>query len=285
MRRAAISLTCAIGALVLVTACAGEARDVPRAPAPPAVTAWAIGDAEPGGDARLLAARVRGERPDRFLYLGDVYETGTAREFRAGYEPLFGALGARTIPTPGNHEWGKRAVGYLPYWRGKLGRPAGDWSRHRVGRGWEVLSLNSEAPHGAGSAQLRWLAAATAQPGTCRIALWHRPRWSTGWHGDQDDMAPVWDALRGRARLVLSGHDHDLQRFADRDGLRQYVSGGGGRPNIPLPRGSRARPVFVNRLSTGGLRLSLTRGRAAMTFVSASGRVLDRSTATCRPTG
>jgi hypothetical protein len=226
---------------------------------------------------------VRRERPDRLLYLGDVYENGTAREFRRGYDVLYGPLARRTIPTPGNHEWGNRDIGYRPYWRAELGRPMPDWHRHTLPSGWQVLSLNSEAPHGPGSPQARWLARATARPGTCRIAIWHRPRWSTGWHGDQADMAALWNGLRGHARLMLAGHDHDLQRFADRDGLREIVSGGGGRPNIPLSRGSQATLRFVNRTTPGGARLRLTRGRATIEMVASSGRVLDRSVVTCRP--
>jgi len=248
-----------------------------------ATTIWAVGDAENSARARVLAARVRRGRPDRLLYLGDVYEHGTAREFSQGYDALYGSLGRRTIPTPGNHEWGNRDVGYRPYWRAKLGRPMPDWHRHTLPDGWQVLSLNSEAPHGPGSPQARWLADAVRRPGTCRIAIWHRPRWSSGWHGDQADMATLWNGLRGRARLVLSGHDHDLQRFADRDGLRQIVSGGGGRPNVPIPRGSRGRLRFVNRITPGGARLTLSRGRATIEMVASSGRVLDRSVATCRP--
>lgn len=248
----------------------------------PAVVVWAIGDADAGGRSQRLAAFVRRQRVDRFAYLGDVYEAGTAREFRRGYDALWGPLARRTTPTPGNHEWGNRDVGYRPYWRGKLGHAIPDWQRVRLGAGWELLSLNSQGPHGAGSEQLQWLERATRRPGTCRIAIFHRPRFSSGWHGDQADVAPLWNALRGHARLVLSGHDHDLQRFADRDGLRQLVSGAGGRVNIPIPRRSRATARFTNRLTSGGVRLRLTPGHASIEFVAAGGRVLDRSSATCR---
>ena len=84
---------------------------------------------------------------------------------------------------------------------------------------------------------------------------------------------------------MLSGHDHDLQRFADRDGLRQIVSGGGGRPNIPLPRRSRATLRFVNR-TTPAAHACASRAAARRSRSSpASGRVLDRSVVTCRPVG
>mgnify|MGYP001290362468 CR=1 FL=1 len=286
MRRSASVIACAglaVAALACGTGASGSAGPAARPAADRAVVLWAVGDADASARARGLAAFVRVQRPDRFAYLGDVYETGTAREFRTGYDPLWGPLAGRTVPTPGNHEWGNRDTGYRPYWRGKTGRAVPDWRRVPLGAGWELLSLNSEAPHGPGSAQLAWLAAATARPGTCRIAIWHRPRFSTGWHGDQPDMAPVWNALGGHARIVLSGHDHDLQRFADRDGLRQIISGAGGRLNIPIPHRSRAQVRFVDRLRTGGARLRLTRGRATIELVADGGRVLDRSAATCRP--
>lgn len=274
----------AITALALIAAtlaaCAGAASAPPARPGASA-SVWALGDADTTPLGRSLAAVVRGARPDLLLYLGDVYERGTADEFRRRYDPLYGALAQRTLPTPGNHEWPLRGDGYRPYWRAAHGRPVPDWQKRRIA-GWEILSLNSEAPHGPGSAQLAWLRTATARPGTCRIAIFHRPRYSTGWHGDQADIAPLWDALSGRSRLVLSGHDHDMQRFADREGLRQLVAGAGGRPNVPLAGRSRARLLFAERLRPGALRLRLSPGRARIDFVATSGRVLDRSTATCR---
>lgn len=286
MRASVTALACgglAVAALACDTGVSGAGAGARTTAAPTrAVTVWAVGDAEAGARSRRLAAYVRRQRADHFAYLGDVYETGTAREFQVGYEALWGPLAGRTTPTPGNHEWRNRDTGYRPYWRAKLGHAVPDWQRVRLGAGWELLALNSEAPHGPGSAQLEWLARATRRPGTCRIAMWHRPRFSTGWHGDQGDMAPVWNALSGHARIVLSGHDHDLQRFADRQGLRQVVSGAGGRINIPVPHRSRARVRFVDRFTSGGVRLRLTPGRASIEFVAADGKVLDGSAATCR---
>jgi len=279
-----MSRTAAIASAALCAAVlAGCASAESTAPATTAsATVWALGDADTTPLGRALAPTVSRARPDLFLYLGDVYERGTADEFRRRYHPLYGQLARRTLPTPGNHEWPLRDAGYRRYWRAAHGRAIPDWQKRRIG-GWEILSLNSEAPYGPGSAQLAWLRRASARAGTCRIAIFHRPRFSTGWHGDQADMAPLWNALRGRARLVLSGHDHDMQRFADRDGLRQLVAGAGGRPNIPLAVRSQAKLVFSERLRPGALRLRLSPGRASIDFVATSGRVLDRSSATCRP--
>ena len=242
---------------------------------------WAVGDAAtPGPGPRRLAATIRRARPDRLLYLGDVYESGTAAEFRRNYDPLYGSLGSVTEPTPGNHEWANRFSGYYRYWRAKKGRRQPPWSSVHTA-GWELLNLNSEAAHGPGSRQLRWLQRALAPGGDCRIAFWHRPRFSAGLvHGDAPDTAPLWNALRGRARAVLSGHEHDLQRLRVRGGLTQYVAGAGGRARYPLDS-SDGRLAWGRDDRYGALRIVLEPGTATFEFHDAAGRVLDRSSTTC----
>ena len=202
---------------------------------------WAVGDAAtPNDGARRLAAHIRAQRPDRFLYLGDVYEHGTAREFRLNYDPLYGSLATVTDPTPGNHEWANRFSGYYPYWRAKKGRRQPPWSSTSVA-GWQILSLNSMADHGPGSRQLRWLRREVAgTPGDCRIAFSHVPRYSAGTYEDNPGMAPLWSALRGHARAFLSGHDHNLQRLRPAGGITQYIAGAGGAERL---RGRRGRPA------------------------------------------
>ena len=52
-----------------------------------AQTVWAVGDgADSDSQDDALAGRIQGSGVDRFLYLGDVYETGTAplERYRAG---------------------------------------------------------------------------------------------------------------------------------------------------------------------------------------------------------
>ncbi|CAB4861341.1 unannotated protein [freshwater metagenome] len=270
-------------ALAAALLCVGVmASPVAHAGSPAATTVWAVGDADLTPSGKALSTWLRARNPTRLLYLGDVYESGSGAEFARRFDPLYGAIARRVIPTPGNHEWANHATGYDPYWLTHQGRAPGPWFARHIGS-WEILSLNSEAPHAAGSSQLAWLRRATRAPGTCRIVLWHRPRWSTGWHGDQPDLAPLWNAVKGHARIVLSGHDHDLQRFADRDGLRQYVSGAGGRFNIPVTHGSGATLRFADRSNRGALRLRLSRGRAELAFIATGGRVLDRSVTTCTP--
>lgn len=250
----------------------------PRAPA----VLWAVGDGADGGAAaKALARRIAAARPSRFLYLGDVYPLGTPRAFRSGYASVYGALARRTAPTPGNHDWPQHPTGYDRYWRSVTGAPTPPWYALRIG-GWLVLSLNSEAPHGAGSPQDRWLRGRLARHrGTCALAFWHRPLMSAGSHGDQPDVRPFWDRLRGHAALVLNGHDHNLQRLRPRDGIVEIVAGAGGRGHYSLNAGD-PRLAFADTRNYGAARIALRPGGARIDLVSTGGRVLDSSQISCR---
>jgi len=282
----------------LVLAAAGSATALVRRPAPPPVptanrafpsadrpqapaVVWAIGDGADGGEAaRALARRVARDRLGRLLYLGDVYERGTARDFRDRFASVYGPLARRTAPTPGNHDWPNHDVGYDPYWRSVTGAATPPWYSFRIG-GWEVLSLNSEAPHGTDSPQVRWLQAHLRRStGTCRLAFWHRPLQSAGHHGDQSDVSPLWNSLTGRAALVLNGHDHDSQRLRPKNGIVAAVAGAGGHGRYGVD-GSDRRLAFAIDSADGGLRLRLRPGRAELEFVAVDGRTLDRSSVGC----
>ncbi|HTN25947.1 MAG TPA: metallophosphoesterase [Solirubrobacteraceae bacterium] len=261
---------------------------LPSGPAGDAVV-WAVGDGADGGSAaKAVVARIAAGHPDRLLYLGDVYGgtiegavrgDGTADDYRDAYATTYGRLASRTAPTPGNHEWPQRGDGYEPYWRRITGTTPPAYYAFTSG-GWKLLSLNSEAPHGAGSRQVRWLQRELRAPGTCRLAFWHRPRFSIGRHGDQADVAPLFDALRGHAVLAVSGHDHNMQRYRPVGGVTQVVSGAGGHEHYGLHR--EARLAFGDDADYGALRIDLRPGRARLRFVAADGRVLDDSTVRCR---
>jgi len=269
-----------LGALLMMVLAAGNpspAQDTDRR-----AVVWAAGDlATPGPGADRVAALVRRGDPDLFLYLGDVYETGTAYEFRRWYHPRLGSLARITMPTIGNHEWGNRFTGYYSYWAGRKGHRQPAWSKRQIA-GWEIIGLDSQAAHGPDSNQARWLERAVSGPGDCRIAFWHRPRYSQGAYGDAPDLAPLWNRLVGHARIVLSGHDHNLQRQRPRRGITQYVVGAGGRPRYALHRDPSA-IVWGTDDVDGALRMVLKPGRALYEFRSAGGRLLDRSTRTCSP--
>lgn len=252
-------------------------------PAPPATrdaTIWAVGDGADGSAAaRRLAARIAAGEPDRFLYLGDVYETGTETEFALNYQTVYGRLKMLTAPTPGNHDWPNRERGYYPYWSQVTGRRPPDYYAFALA-GWQIISLNSEGPLGRDDPQQRWLRRTVAGGGDCRLAFWHRPRYSAGLHGDQRDVAPLWESLRGRAALVVNGHDHDLQELRKREGIIELVAGAGGHSRYAVNRSDR-RVAWANDRLDGALRIRLRPGRAAYAFISTEGRVLRRGRATC----
>jgi acid phosphatase type 7 len=275
-----------LGAIVAVgsddaRAPAGGWAFVPSVPGDRAVV-WAVGDGADGrDDGRRVAAMVARGPVSRLLYLGDVYGSGTAEEFADEYASTYGRLARVTAPTSGNHDAENETTGYDPYWRRVHGVRPPDWYAFRAG-GWTIIGLDSEEPHDRGSAQHRWLRRQVRAPGTCRIAFWHRPRFSASdKHGDQPDMEPLLEALRGRAAIVVGGHDHDMQRFRPIDGITHFVSGAGGHGLYDLDRDRRL--AFGDDRNYGALRLDLRAGTARHAFVAANGRTLDTGTIRCRP--
>ena len=272
----------ALGAVALAAPRWGGGGDEHRPPRTTRAIVWAVGDGATGSEpAKRLAATIAADGVDRFLYLGDVYERGTAAEFVLNYHAVYGNLVGITAPTPGNHEWDNRAVGYDAYWRSITGRSPPPYYAFRL-RGWTILSLNSEAAHGASSPQVRWLRRVVRRRGTCRLAFWHRPRFSAGNYRDVRHVEPLWDALRGRAAIVVNGHDHNMQRFAPRDGITQFVSGAGGRRRYRVDE-KHPGLAYANDDDWGALRVELGRGVARWAFVSDRGRVLDAGTIRCVP--
>jgi acid phosphatase type 7 len=242
---------------------------------------WAVGDGADGSrSGKAVAARIAKGPVDRVLYLGDVYDDGTAAEFADEYRTTYGRLAPLTAPISGNHDSRNETTGYDPYWRSVHGVRPPDWYSFRAA-GWTILAIDSEAPHTRRSAQERWLRRVLRAPGTCRIAFWHRPRFSAGArHGDQEDMAPIVEALRGRAVIVVAGHEHDMQRFRPIDGITHFVSGAGGHSLYRVRHDPRL--AFGDDSHFGALRLRLRHGAAAHAFIAADGRTLDSGTVRCR---
>jgi hypothetical protein len=179
------------------------------------------------------------------LIAGDnAYESGSLREYEECYDPSWGQFFLRTRPVPGNHEYQTPdAAGYFDYFGDRAGERGKGWYSYDLGR-WHVVALNSECARiggcDAGSEQEQWLRAdLAAHPNLCTLAYWHRPRFSSGEHDDEETVAPLWQALYDAgADLVLQGHDHDYERFAPLDasgaidvdhGIKSFVVGTGGR--------------------------------------------------------
>lgn len=170
--------------------------------------------------------------------LGDnVYPDGTSAQFSNCYAPTWGRHKSRTKPVPGNHDYHTfGASGYFNYF-GAAADPSKGYYSYNLGA-WHIIALNSEINLGAGSPQEQWLRAdLAANPKTCTLAYWHKPRFSSGQHGNIAASQALWQALYDyRADVVLNGHDHTYERFApqnpngqaDPNGLREFVVGTGG---------------------------------------------------------
>jgi hypothetical protein len=266
------------------------------------------GSATPAGIPCLhvhTAAVVRRIKPDALLLLGDLqYETGSALDFAAYFDPAFGEFKAITYPVPGNHEYfTPGAAGYFDYFNGP-GADSGRAGSRRRGYysfnlgAWHIVALNSNCPEAGGcdsrSAQANWLRNdLEAHPATCTLAFTHSARFSSGEHGNDELMRDLWQILfEGGADLVLSAHDHSYERFGPQDasgradaarGLRSFVLGTGGKG---LGRILRSRPNSERRdnSSIGVLKLTLRATDYSWQFVPVPGLPLaDSGSAPCEP--
>jgi 3',5'-cyclic AMP phosphodiesterase CpdA len=278
-RLAALVLACAF-------ALAGYAGATTAPAASAARTLLAVGDiasCASNGDEQTAALVSR--IPGTIAVLGDIaYENGSDSDFANCFEPSWGKLVPRIKAALGNHEY--NTPGAAPAFK-LFGLPPHGWYSYSLGA-WHVIVLNSNCSEVGGcerdSPQARWLQAdLAAHPTRCTVAYWHHPRFSSGIHGSNVAYAPFWDILaRAKADLVLSGHDHDYERFAPLEGIRSFVVGTGGKGHYPtlLPRpGS----VVRNGDTFGVLRLTLRATGYDWKFLAAGkGTFTDAGTARCR---
>jgi hypothetical protein len=228
----------------------------------------------------------------------DDYE-GTYDEIYECFDSSWGRHRERMRPSPGNHEYYSEsdAASYFAYFGEAAGEAGKGWYSYEHGS-WHVIVLNSncgpEEPRvecQVGSEQEMWLRAdLAAHPTACTLAYWHHPRFSSGDHGNNDWMQPVWEALEeGGADLVISGHDHHYERFAAQDaegnadprGIRSFIAGTGGRGHYDLVD-AKPNSEFRHTGTYGLLELALKPGSFDYRFVPVEGSVLmDEGSANC----
>ena len=226
-------------------------------------------------------ARLLARTPGTIALLGDaVYERGTAAEFRDCFS--WRRFLPRTRAALGNHEYG---TGDATAAIATFGLPQRGYYSYELGA-WHVVVLNSNCgPAGGcetGSAQQRWLAAdLAAHPARCTLAYWHHARFSSGLHGSDPTMAPLWSTLaRAGADVVLAGHDHHYERFAPIDGIRSFVVGTGGRSHYPVLRRLRS-SAAANDHVYGVLRLTLRPARYDWRFLAIGSSFADSGSTAC----
>ena len=242
--------------------------------------------------AKLLEAT-----PGTVMAVGDLaYPDGTKENFDC-YDRTWGRVKSRTRPSPGNHEFHTQgATFYFSYFGEAAGDPKAGYYSYELGT-WHIIALNSECIDiggcNAGSAEEKWLRAdLAAHPAACTLAYFHKPLFSSGGaHGDDPEIVPIWQALYdANADVVVSGHDHDYERFAPQTplakpdperGIREFVVGTGGKNHRPFTT-PHANSEVRNADTFGVLKLTLRTGAYDWQFIPEAGKIFtDSGTGSC----
>jgi 3',5'-cyclic AMP phosphodiesterase CpdA len=235
----------------------------------------AAGDiADNGGQQMATAATAASLDPDRVIALGDLaYDSGTIEEFRTRWAPSWGRFDDIALTVPGNHEYyTENAAGYREYF-GVTGRT---WWAMRAGR-WVVIGLDSERPNSR--RQLAFVRRVLEnQDGRPTVVVWHRPRYSSGGHGDSSSVDRIWRTVSADddVRIALWGHDHSYEHLAvpiagRSTKVHAFVVGTGGTALRPFTR--EPSPHSITRVDDhhGVLVLRLGATRWSWAFVQTDG--------------
>jgi hypothetical protein len=253
-----------------------------------------------GATARLVQAA----RPSSVALLGDIqYEQSMLPEFMGpgAFNETWGPLMPLVHAVPGNHEYSSSptAAGYFQYFGAAAGPGGRGYYSYRLGS-WHVIALNSACLEACAdtntgivsAAEVRWLRSDLAHVRRrCILAFWHHPRFSsTVGLGEELGVAPLWRLLyRARADVVINGHAHDYERFAQLDpegrptprGIREFVVGTGGRNHFHFVRKPLRSSERRDDRDFGTLLLALHRERYAWRFVTVRGSIVDGGSTVC----
>jgi len=237
--------------------------------------------------------------PDATVYtLGDnVYPAGRPEEFASCYDPTWGRVKARTLPSAGNHDYTyDTAAGYYGYFGAAAGDPTQGWYSYDRDA-WHVVVLNSNCYKVGGcepgSPQGQWLRQdLLAHPTDCTLAYWHHPLFSSSGTGSATaEMQLLWDTLYELgADLIVNGHAHQYERFLPQTptgvldlvyGVQEIVAGTGG---YSLYEFGTVAPNSIVRFndSFGVLKLTLHASSYDWEFITAAGGSFhDSGTGAC----
>ena len=243
--------------------------------------------------------------PASVFVLGDnQYDSGTYSEYTGSYDLSWGhAFNPIVHPALGNHEYGTSgAAGYFQYFgdHGVTTNAPGGYYSVNLGA-WHIARSTQLLRPGmldalAGrttSAEISWLKSdLAANRSACVLATWHHPLFSDGWTLGAPSVAPLWSALySAHADVVLNGHDHLYERYAQEDpsgtattsGIREFVVGTGGESL----NGLSANPstLQANDSQYGVLVMTLHASSYDWKFVSTNGQIKDSGTTACHGPG
>lgn len=254
------------------------------------------------------AALAHSFNPTSVFVMGDnQYNDGTLSEYTGSYALTWGQdFNSIVHPVPGNHEYGTSgAAGYFAYFGQAVANPdntPNGYYSFNLGT-WHIDALNSNCsdsgcsdplPGTTTTAQTAWLQNDLAHDtSACTLAMWHHPLFSSGWTLGSPGVAPLWTALyNSHADLVLNGHDHLYERYAQQDasgtqttnGIREFVVGTGGESL----NGLSAHPATLQAYDAsdfGVLVLTLHASSYSWKFVNTGGATVDSGTTACHGPG
>lgn len=209
---------------------AGQLDFTTEAPVLPCMSKIAaVGDID-GSGLQTNSKLAQSVSPNHVILVGDVaYPDGRTKDFAELLnDPGWAALKPITHVVPGNHEY--RQSGAAPFFKVF---PLPIPRTVDLGCGWRLFLINSERGTVNTAAQLAWLKQQLKTAGPVVLAF-HRPVKSSGQHGPSAKMKPFWNALDNRVSIIVSGHDHDAERFARSHNRLQIVTGLGGRDYRPF---------------------------------------------------
>lgn len=269
---------------------------IPSANASDPTVIVAVGDiARSGGGQEKTARLTSNLNPDKVLLLGDlVYEKGTDSEFKKYFLPYWKKFLSKSYAVPGNHEYKTTSAnGYRKIVTDyKLPRTGTKFWWAKKVNGWTIIGLDSEALSGSkGTAQINFLKQALKDNNNRpTMVTWHRPTYSRGSHGNQEDTQKLWNLVSADkdVKLVLWGHDHNYEQVertvlrgtASERKINTFVVGTGGANLRACKTANISGELICGKTNNYGvLQLKLDRGGYSWSFRNANGsktgRVLD----------
>jgi hypothetical protein len=253
----------------------------------------AVGDFGRGGEPQrelgeAVEAFAADNRVDTLVTLGDNDYTDSPQAFARNWRESFGWVGAAGITVAGalgDHDVEGPDDGRWQY--ETLGMPGPYYSR-RVGE-IELFVLDaSSRGRIAEEEQTAWLdRALQSSTAPWKVAIVHKPPYTCGRYRGSPEVLQQWVPLfeRHGVRLVLSGDDHNYQRFGSRNGIVYVVHGGGndriyGLESCP----TNYPPRLAASEERGFLYLRATAAVLEGSAISISGDRIDRFTLIAGPT-
>lgn len=226
---------------------------------------WAVGDGYNQEGVRI-GEMIANSNPSLFLYLGDVYDSGTIEEYEY-YNHAFGKLKSITHAIPGNHDHCSNLQGYRNYW----GHARPYYSFEFCG--WKFFCLDSLLECHPNSSQYLWVERQSLHWNGPVTLCFHEHLFSAGGHGDLDHVGDIIQLFSNRTCIGLSGHTHNMQRFKPVSRYTQFVVGSGGQTLYPLNY-TDDRLAWAGEFH-GALKLVYSPEILYHEFVGIDGKVLD----------